>query len=85
MTKQEAKRIWDVLTTHAGANKSEYVSFCYTMSNGCQEYRFIDKLGFGGKLYNILNKIYISCYKEDETPERLEIINKVNNILSNLD
>jgi hypothetical protein len=49
------------------------------------EYRFIGTLGFGGKLYYTHSKgFYVSCYREDETPEILETINKINNLLNQL-
>lgn len=49
------------------------------------EWRFIGSLGFGGKvwLYNRMES-YVTCYPEDETPARLNAIEKANEELKSL-
>lgn len=66
-----------------GAHLSE-MKICF-LERKCWEYRFIGTLGFGGKLYHTLSKgFYVSCYREDESPEVLETINKINILLNQL-
>jgi hypothetical protein len=48
------------------------------------EYRFIGALGFGGKLWMQGEHLYVSCYQEDETPERLTMIERANKRLAEL-
>jgi hypothetical protein len=52
------------------------------------EYRFIGALGFGGKFWpgsgDELNPPYVTCYQEDETPERRAMIDKANKRLKEL-
>lgn len=48
------------------------------------EYRFQGALGFGGKLWMVRDRLYVNCYREDETPERLEMIHKANERLAKL-
>ena len=43
---------------------------------GCDEWRFMGKLGFGGKYRSGTNRV--DCYSEDETPERLDLIKQIN-------
>ena len=80
-----ADKIFDILIREAGAYESERVNFTFAQRDGCTEYRFCGYLGFGGKFWNYLDKWYVTCYKEDETPERLEIINRTNEALQKLE
>jgi hypothetical protein len=54
------------------------------------EWRICGKLGYGGKIWrreiNFANRVemYISCYGEDETEERLKLISKVNKRIAKL-
>lgn len=50
------------------------------------EYRFCGALGFGGKLRHDPHedRWYVDCYREDETPERLEMIAHANRRLAEL-
>lgn len=75
--------VYDILVNEAGANE-EWRTHFITMFLGegpPDEYRFQGRLGFGGKLWSDCR---VTCYREDETPERLEIISKVNNMLKAL-
>lgn len=53
----------------------------------CTEYRFMGDLGFGGKFRNNGNRDntpYVDCYPENETPERLKMIEAANKRLAEL-
>lgn len=85
MTKDSANKIYDVLVHDGGAVEHMRTSFIYHHSEskeGCDEWRFIGKLGFGGKYRSRYNKV--DCYSEDENPERLKLIKKINNKLSKI-
>ena len=70
---------------YAGANLNERRLFEQAMfpeedsDDYCHEYRFCGSLGFGGKYWQERNKV--TCYLEDETPERLEVIERTNQAL----
>jgi hypothetical protein len=49
---------------------------------GCREYRFMGALGFGGKFWQ--QSMTVTCYPEDETPERRAIIERANAALADL-
>jgi hypothetical protein len=72
------RHIYHALMQYAGASPAEAFHFAYAHLNDSylQEWRFQGKLGFGGKYWRERNEI--SCYKEDETPERLKIIEETN-------
>jgi hypothetical protein len=61
-----------------------------TQNGDLFEWRFQGDLGFGGKFWinhptaNRESGWYVNCYREDETPKRLEIITNTNNILERL-
>lgn len=74
--------VFSLLAKEAGAQESERTFFIYDF---CQvekpavEFRFGGIFGMGGKFWrNGLNRFYISCYQETETPKRLEVISRVN-------
>lgn len=53
----------------------------------CREYRFMGALGFGGKFRNNGNHDntpHVDCYREDETPARLKMIETANERLKAL-
>ena len=75
--------VFTLLVVEAGANerfRDDFVQYLASDTSS-HEYRFMGDLGFGGKLYQQHGRYWISCYREDETPRRLEIIAKVNAIL----
>ncbi len=47
---------------------------------GCNEWRISGCLGFGGKFrhYDLRDPFYVTMYPEDETPERLAVVEKIN-------
>ncbi len=71
-------RVWDVLVEHVGARESWRGEFLAVHDT---EFRFQGSLGFGGKVYG-KHFLHIDCYYEDYTPERLDLIKRVNNILA---
>jgi len=79
---------YDVLVQHAGAYPGERSDFVYELTRRdkgyrVEEWRFRGLLGFGGKFWRN-RTFYVSCYREDETPERLQIIETVNAALAAL-
>ncbi len=76
-----ANKVFDVLVKYAGARESLRDDFVH--NHPCQEYRFQGNLGFGGKYYSRGNRV--SCYQEDETPERAQIIKQTNHHLTLLE
>ena len=99
MTEELASRTYDILVEHAEAIEREHVRGAFVShqvkDGGCMEYRFQGSLGFGGKLWvtlgyipfnpvRVVNRMYVSCYPEDQTPERLKTIEKVNGLLMEL-
>lgn len=92
LSKQVAHAIYDMLVTEASAAADAdsrfqfvaYVSERRTFAAGTREYRFSGSLGFGGKFYVSGGRAYVSCYPEDQTPERLETIKRCNTAINAL-
>lgn len=83
----QANQIFDILVKECGASEYWRNNFVHIHSEPhgrCQEYRFQGSLGFGGKFRNRENRWFVDCYKEDETPERLETIKRTNDLLKQL-
>lgn len=83
-----ADEVYTVLVDVAGAvdspvDREQFRRFWWE-ADSYREYRFIGRLGFGGKLWIQPERMYVSCYREDETPERLEIVKRTNNALDSL-
>lgn len=85
------ERCWEILVEHAGASRNPHDHRGFILScldNGkydkLREYRFCGLLGFGGKFWRNDGRLYITCYPEDETPERRGIIEKVNALLAEI-
>lgn len=81
-----ANEVFDMLVSHAGAIERHRGYFVGAWGN--VEVSFEGDLGKGGKFwingdrFNNNGKPYINCYPEDLTPERKEIIEKVNGLLA---
>ena len=78
-----ANKIYDLLVAIGGAAESMRDSFVYhhcEAEDGCGEWRFQGKLGYGGKYYSRMNKV--DSYTEDRTQEVEDIIEKLNILLS---
>lgn len=88
MTTKQAHDVWSILVAHAGAPdgerpRSDFVQ-AQSHSEHPQEYRFQGLLGFGGKFWRYDGRWYVTCYPEDETPARKEMIKKTNEALAAL-
>lgn len=75
-----AEAIWAVLVAVCGADPDGLDGFVFHANMG-SEYRFQGNSGFGGKVY-IESPPRVSCYSEDESPERLEILDSANRLLA---
>lgn len=74
ITTEIANRVWDILVSDLGASKHRYaraafVSYAVERSV-IPEYRFIGKLGFGGKVRFRDRKWSVYYYDEDRTQGR---------------
>ena len=81
--KLRLKTIWCILVDLCEATPEDEESFVESVSS-CPfslEYRFQGDLGFGGKIY-MEHPPRVSCYKGDETPERLRMIRVTNGTLA---
>lgn len=78
--------VWFILAETCGAPNTDLArySFVKTMQDGCSEYRFQGALGFGGKIYNSFNRLYVDCYIDDATEERKFRMKCANDALRNL-
>ena len=90
LTLDIANKVYDILV-EIGALEIMRDAFIHTQSTEeCNEWRFQGKLGFGGKFWNEWSylddepKWRVSCYSEDETPEREKIIEETNQKLRTL-
>lgn len=66
MTKEKANKVYDLLVSIGGAYEPYGDSFIYhhtESKDGCSEWRFSGKLGFGGK-YRPTEEDVIDMYKE---------------------
>lgn len=80
--------IYDNLRVMVGASDSMAESFMRNWP-ACKEFRVPGALGFGGKVWfekvaGSRYRVYVNCYPEDRTPERDELIARVNERLSSL-
>lgn len=84
MTIAQARALYAILVTecHALNSRDEMESFVRYMADGelGKEWRFQGSLGFGGKCRYDSNRVwpYVTCYPEDDTPERLACVEKAN-------
>lgn len=79
LTENQAERVWVILVEECGASPSadSKWEFVYHQTREhCAEFRFMGKLGFGGKLWNQSLRLHVTCYPEDLTDERIEMIVK---------
>ena len=88
--KELGHKVYDILED-IGASPRMRMAFVDDESrHEIHEWRFEGKLGFGGKFWNewsYIDKEYqwrVSCYSEDENPERLKIIEETNLKLNQL-
>lgn len=83
LTTKDLPDIWDILVTECGARDDLFREFQATWPR-CVEFRFSGNLGFGGKVWANKGRVYVTCYREDETPERLTAIEIANKRLREL-
>jgi len=82
--------IFNILVKDCGASNDSWDQFRHSMklhdSSMSLEFRFKGGVGFGGKFHrdNRDSKWRVSCYPEDETPERLETIRRANIMLEGI-
>jgi hypothetical protein len=95
LSEAEAAAVWQVLVDHAGAVDGTYDGEVFVRcqsANAEPEWRIGGLLGFGGKFRRNRVRIgstrteswTVTCYREDETPARLAIIEKTNEALAEL-
>jgi len=81
-----ANLVYDILEKLGGAAPSQRIPFVYEHLESkyrCLEWRFMGKLGMGGKYRSERNKV--DYYPEDETPEMVEATNLINAALKKLE
>jgi hypothetical protein len=85
ISEQAARSICRILKEECGATDFMLDWFIPRLrEESITEYRFQGNLGFGGKFWNANGRWYVTCYSEDETPERQEMIRKANERLADL-
>ncbi len=82
-SKLRLHQVWDILVKHIGASEGGRKAFLACAAEyGCErtlEYRFMGTLGFGGKVWlNNGPHPYVNCYREDEAPGRLKLMEIAN-------
>jgi len=88
MKKPTANKVYDILVKIGGAEESMRDSFIIHHRGKdrgmdvCKEWRFMGRLGYGGKYRSNTNTV--DCYPEDETPTRKEMVEKINNLLKDI-
>lgn len=90
LTEDQARAVFAVLAKTCGAEpgssghgEEEFVRYL-TEEHDSHEFRFCGKLGFGGKLYFTGERLYVGCYREDETPATKRMITVANKKLAAL-
>ncbi len=84
MTVFFANKVFDILVDLGGASphQREDFIFIHCHDEPTREWRFMGKLGYGGKYRSIRNTV--DCYSEDENEFRLDIIKQMNKKLSEI-
>ncbi|MEP0323249.1 hypothetical protein [Bauldia litoralis] len=93
ISREQAEAACQILVEECGHRQTDdgYNDFVETVRTDggrrhvCNEYRFMGRLGFGGKFRNNGNRNntpYVDCYREHETPERLAMIERTNERLA---
>jgi hypothetical protein len=84
LTRESALAVYTLLRL-IGAPAGTQEHFVHTFTTEPpSEWRFQGSLGFGGKLWLERERWRVSCYSEDDTPERVEKIELVNALLEQL-
>lgn len=80
LTDEQKRLVWDVLVETCGARPNQWDEFAYHFPQ-CREFRFMGHLGFGGKVWADTRRAYVTCYSEDMTKERADMIGGANSAL----
>jgi hypothetical protein len=85
-SKSYLDKVWDILVEHAGAHEPLRENFLATADvESTREWRFQGGLGFGGKVgFQDGRASYVTCYKDDLSPERKRMIKITNKELHDL-
>jgi hypothetical protein len=76
---------YNVLVRYCGAREDGREMFLAAQqAHHPTEYRFVGALGFGGKFWLNDGRVYVTCYREDETDERRDRIAVANRMLAEL-
>ena len=81
LNEKQANAIYDILVEECGAPEEAYDREYFVRhqtTDEISEWRFQGNLGFGGKFWNCNNRLYVNCYREDETPLRQIMIDVAN-------
>jgi len=72
--------IYTMLVKVCGAREEDRDQFMYNQmeKHHPTEWRFCGNLGFGGKFWRNAGRLYVSCYREDETDDMRATIKKAN-------
>ncbi len=82
LSESDRKRvIWSILIDECGASERQWDEF-YLHWPQCREFRFQGNLGFGGKVYNQLGRVWVDNYPEHSTAETVIAISRANARLS---
>lgn len=87
MNTEQAEAVWQVLQDTCDAGEDRYGFVHHQTQRFETEWRFQGALGFGGKFWRTNTvrpdmswgeRWYVNCYREDETSERLAMIENAN-------
>lgn len=85
LSRKKAKAIYQILVEECGAPEHSRLNFVMAQSSDeVTEWRFCGRLGFGGKFWRNSGRMYVNCYREDENPEILAMIEAANKRLEAL-
>ena len=88
LNEQQALSVWKILVEECGAADDDWDRDMFVQSASEEqrrrlEYRFCGDLGFGGKIY-LDDPPRVSCYPEDSTPDRQQMIEMANKRLKDM-
>jgi hypothetical protein len=85
VTKDALNAAWTIAVEECGASEDDRELFLAQMQGFKRfEYRFVGALGFDVELWMSegLRTAYVTCYREEETPERRTMIDRANKRLA---
>ena len=81
----DPRKVYDILVEECGASERQYKDFGFAQHwPDCNEWRFVGNQGFGGKIwsYSKYAPPFVSCYGEQDTPERKAARERANDRLT---